>query len=71
MIQQQVRRSGNSLVVTIPKEEAERLGLHEGQLVAVEVTPLETRPVLRQDLRAVLEESRAEVMPALQWLAKH
>jgi antitoxin component of MazEF toxin-antitoxin module len=71
MIQQQVRRSGNSLVVTIPKEEVERLGLREGQLVAVDVTLLETRPVLRADLRKVLDDSRVDVMPALRWLAEH
>ncbi len=71
MFKQQVRRSGNSLVVTIPKEEVERLGLREGELVAVDVTPLETRPVLREDLRRVLDDSRDEIMPALRWLAKH
>ena len=71
MIQQQVRRSGNSLVVTIPKEEVERLGLHEGQLVAFDVTPLETRPVLPPELQTILDESRDEIMPALRWLAEH
>ncbi len=71
MFKQQVRRSGNSLVVTIPKEEVERLGLREGELVAVDVTPLETRPVLREDLRRILDDSRDEIMPALRWLAKH
>lgn len=71
MIQQQVRRSGNSLVVTIPKEEAERLNLHEGQLVSVEIAPLETRPVLPPELQTILEESRDEIMPALRWLAEH
>ncbi|MBA2278705.1 MAG: AbrB/MazE/SpoVT family DNA-binding domain-containing protein [Chloroflexia bacterium] len=71
MIQQQLRRSGNSLVVTIPKEEVERLGIREGQLVALEITPLETRPVLRSDVRKVLEESREEIMPALRYLAEH
>lgn len=36
ILTQQVRRSGNSLIVTIPCEEAERLGIQEGDLVAFE-----------------------------------
>jgi antitoxin component of MazEF toxin-antitoxin module len=57
MIQQQLRKVGNSFVVTIPKEEVERQGLHEGQLLGIEVTPLEVRPVLRPDLREAFEAS--------------
>jgi antitoxin component of MazEF toxin-antitoxin module len=57
MIQQQLRKVGNSFVVTIPKEEVERQGLHEGQLLGVEVTPLEVRPVLRPELREAFEAS--------------
>jgi antitoxin component of MazEF toxin-antitoxin module len=69
MFQQQVRRSGNSLVVTIPKEEVERLGLREGQLVAVDVTPLETRPVLPPDLQEIIDRQGEAMKPALRWLA--
>jgi antitoxin component of MazEF toxin-antitoxin module len=57
MIRQQLRKVGNSFVVTIPKEEVERQGLHEGQLLGIEVTPLEVRPVLRPELREALEAS--------------
>ncbi|MCA1670491.1 MAG: AbrB/MazE/SpoVT family DNA-binding domain-containing protein, partial [Thermomicrobia bacterium] len=39
MIQQKLRRQGNSLVVTIPKEEIERLNLHEGQTLLIDVQP--------------------------------
>jgi antitoxin component of MazEF toxin-antitoxin module len=49
-----VRRSGNSLAVTIPKAEAERLGLREGQRVEVEALPVESVPVLPADEQAAL-----------------
>jgi len=57
MIQQKLRRQGNSLVITIPKEEIERLNLREGQMLLVDVQPLELRPVLSPELREVFEES--------------
>ncbi|MBI2321013.1 MAG: AbrB/MazE/SpoVT family DNA-binding domain-containing protein [Chloroflexi bacterium] len=57
MIQQKLRRVGNSYVVTIPREEVERLGLKEGELLAVEVRPLEVRPVLAPEVAAAFEAS--------------
>ncbi len=57
MIQQKLRRQGNSLVVTIPKEEVERLHLHEGRTLLIDVQPLELRPILSPELREVVEES--------------
>ena len=33
MKMQKIRKSGNNYVVTIPKDEMERLGLHEGDMV--------------------------------------
>lgn len=69
MIQQQLRKVGNSFVVTIPKEEVERQGLQEGQLLGVEVTPLEIRPVLRPELREALDEMWETDEPAYRYLA--
>lgn len=69
MIAQQLRRSGNSYVVTIPKEEVERRGWREGQLLGVELTELETRPVLRPELQAALDERWERNEPALRYLA--
>jgi antitoxin component of MazEF toxin-antitoxin module len=43
---QQPRKSGNNCVMTIPKDEVERRGWQEGQLLTVQVTELEVRPVL-------------------------
>ena len=53
MITQRLRRAGNSYVVTIPRAEIERLGISEGDLVAVTLQPVEIRPVLTPELRAV------------------
>lgn len=66
-----MRKSGNSFVVTIPKEEMERLDIHEGQLVAIDVTPLEVQPVLRPELKRAMDETREDIMPALRYLAEH
>ena len=46
MVTGKLRKSGNSFIVTVPRDEVERLGLEEGQLVTVEVHPVEVRPVL-------------------------
>ena len=46
MITQQLRKVGNSYVVTVPKDEVERRGWQEGQLLALQLTALEVRPVL-------------------------
>lgn len=57
MIQQQLRKVGNSYVVTIPKDEVDRLGISEGQLLGLDITPLEIRPTLRPELKEAIEES--------------
>lgn len=45
MIQQKPRKVSNSYVVTIPREEVEQRGLKVGQLLAIEVRPVEVRPI--------------------------
>jgi len=57
MITAKLRRSGNSFIVTVPRDEIDRLGLHEGQLLTVEVRPLEVRPLLTPDVREAFEAS--------------
>lgn len=69
MFTQQLRKSGNSFIVTIPKEEVERRGWHEGQLLAVQVTELEVRPVLADDIRNAIDERWERNEPALRYLA--
>jgi antitoxin component of MazEF toxin-antitoxin module len=68
MITQQLRRSGNSLVVTIPKEEVERLGLREGQMVALDITPMELKPALRPELARLYEEGKDIIDPVMRYL---
>ncbi|MGH2562826.1 MAG: AbrB/MazE/SpoVT family DNA-binding domain-containing protein [Thermomicrobiales bacterium] len=68
MATQQLRRSGNSLVVTVPKEEVERLGLEEGQYVDLQLTPLELRPKLPKDLQEGLDRLWPRLEPALEYL---
>ena len=69
MIQQRLRRVGNSYVVTIPKDEVERRGLRVGQLLAVEISPLEVRPVMRPELVEAFEGSWERSEPAYRYLA--
>ena len=71
MIQQQLRKVGNSFVVTIPKDEVERLGLKEGQFLSLDITPMEIRPVLKPELRAAIMETWDEDLEAYRYLADH
>lgn len=70
MIQQQLRKAGNSYVITIPKEEVERHGWSTGDRFAVQLTPLEERPVLSEELRAALEASWEQNEEAYRYLAR-
>ena len=69
MITQQLRKVGNSYVVTVPKEEVERRGWQEGQLLALQLTALEVRPVLGDDLREAIEDRWERNEEALRYLA--
>lgn len=71
MIQQKPRKVGNSYVVTIPKEEVERRGLKEGQLLSVEVRPVEVRPTLSPALREALDATWERDEKAYKYLAEH
>lgn len=71
MIVGKVRKVGNSLVVTVPKDEADALELSEGDLVTVDIRKAEVRPVLRSDLRKLAEESWARNEAAYRYLREH
>ncbi len=64
-----LRRSGNSFIVTVPKDEVERLGLVEGQMVTVEVRPVEVRPGLSRDVRQAFAAEIGPSREALRYLA--
>jgi antitoxin component of MazEF toxin-antitoxin module len=69
VITQHLRKVGNSYVVTVPKDEVERRGWQEGQLLALQLTALEVRPVLGDDLREAIEERWERNEEALRYLA--
>jgi antitoxin component of MazEF toxin-antitoxin module len=69
VITQQLRKVGNSYVVTVPKDEVEQRGWQEGQLLAIQLTALELRPVLGDDLREAIEERWERNEEALRYLA--
>jgi antitoxin component of MazEF toxin-antitoxin module len=68
VIQQKLRKVGNSYVVTIPRSEIERQHLTEGQLVAVEIQPLDVQPRLRDELREAIVRTWKEDEPAYRYL---
>ena len=69
MFTQQLRKTGNSYVVTVPKDEVERRGWQEGQFLAVQLTELEVRPVLSPELKEIVNELVDEHEDALRYLA--
>jgi len=69
MIEAKVRKQGNSFVVTIPKEEMERYQLAEGDEVALTLTKLEKRAVLRPELQEIVSRLIQEHKDALEYLA--
>ena len=68
---QRVRRTGNSFVVTIPKDQAERLGIGEGDYVDVTIQPLELRPRLSPDVKAAFERVWQKNEAGFRYLADH
>jgi len=69
MIEAKVRKQGNSFVVTIPKEAMERYQLEEGDEVALTLTKLEKRAVLRPELQEIVSRLIREHKDALEYLA--
>lgn len=56
MLLRKVRKVGNSYVVTIPKEEVERLKLRDGDLVSIEVRRVDVKPKMAPDVRAAFDQ---------------
>jgi antitoxin component of MazEF toxin-antitoxin module len=50
-----IRRSGNSFIIRIPREEMERVGLEVDDYVLVELRPADVRPKLAADLMDAVE----------------
>jgi antitoxin component of MazEF toxin-antitoxin module len=66
-----LRRNGNSVVVTIPRDELERAGLKEGDMVEVQIRPVDIRPRLTPSLEASLKIELEHGREALEYLGSH
>ncbi len=64
-----IRRSGNSFVIRVPREEMERIGVEEGEPVSVEIRAVDVRPRLPKDLRPAVDTEIANSASAFQRLA--
>jgi antitoxin component of MazEF toxin-antitoxin module len=71
MIEAKIRKQGNSYVVTIPRAEMERYGLHEGDQVAFTPTRQETRYALRPEVQRALDRVITNSQDAFEYLDKH
>ena len=57
MLLQKVRKTGNSYVVTIPREVMESQGIQEGDTVALDVRKVDYRVQMDPEVRAAFERS--------------
>ncbi|MDQ6674545.1 MAG: hypothetical protein M3069_28065 [Chloroflexota bacterium] len=66
-----LRKNGNSIVLTIPREELERVGAHEGDMVDVQIRPVDVTPRLTPDLEEVFKIEMANGRETLEYLGRH
>lgn len=71
MITQRVRKTGNSYVVTVPREEMERLGLNDGDFVGVELRKARVSFDLPPALESAFQRTWEAHREAYQYLAEH
>jgi antitoxin component of MazEF toxin-antitoxin module len=71
MFTTQLRKVGNSWVVTVPREELDRLGIPDGATVTVEVREarVSVEPVLAADLREASDRALEKTRRGLEYLA--
>ena len=69
MITQKVRKVGNSLTITIPREEVERLGLVEGDLVAASLNKVRMEVELSPSVRIATDRFLQDYGALLDYLA--
>ncbi len=71
MITGKLRKRGGSFVVTVPRQEVERLQLQAGQTVSIEVRPIPTRPALPPDLQQRFDDVFPRIERGLRYLGDH
>jgi antitoxin component of MazEF toxin-antitoxin module len=66
-----IRRSGNSFIIRVPREEMARLGVEVDEYVQVDIRPVEIRPKLPPDVQATVDTliEKPEVAAAFARLA--
>jgi antitoxin component of MazEF toxin-antitoxin module len=66
-----IRKSGNSFVIRVPREEMERAGVKPDEHVLVEIRPVEIRPRLTPRLQSIADEilARPETADAFRLMA--
>jgi antitoxin component of MazEF toxin-antitoxin module len=64
-----IRRSGNSFVIRVPREEMERIGVEADEPVSVEIRAVDVRPRLPKDLRPIVDTEITNSASAFQRLA--
>lgn len=69
MIYGKLRKVGNSVVITVPREELERKNLSVGQTVAFDVQPVNITPALSKELQEFLEATWERDEAAYRYLA--
>jgi len=69
MVVSKLRKVGNQYVVTIPAEEVERQGWHEGSVIEFVPRLAEGEPELAEDLARIVDERWERNLPALEYLA--
>ena len=68
MITQQLRKVGNSYVVTIPKAEVEKMGLQEGDFLAVDIRQMELKPTMLAEHKAYAERNESSLAEVMAYL---
>jgi antitoxin component of MazEF toxin-antitoxin module len=66
-----LRKNGGSIVVSIPREELERAGVKEGDMVEIQIRPVDVRPRLTPSLEASLQIELANGRETLEYLGSH
>ena len=69
MIYRKLRKTGNSYVVTIPKELIAKLDLAGGDLLAVQVQPAEMRPIISDAICQAFDDSWEDNEDGYRYLA--
>ena len=66
-----VRKNGGSIVVTISREELERVGAKIGDMVDVQIRPVDVTPRLTPSLEVALKIELENGREALEYLGNH